>query len=82
MVGPMLLLEVFVIASLLHFSIQSDVDLKCSKIWGPGLKPHVITMPARYFFVKAVNCNSSIRYVKLYISICIFTFIKVFVVKR
>lgn len=26
-----------------------------TKIWGPGLKPDSINMPARYFFIHPVN---------------------------
>lgn len=36
-------------------------DSKLVKIWGPGLQPHVIVMPARYFFIQAGdNFNSSV----------------------
>lgn len=28
------------------------------RIWGPGLKPHKIIMPARYFFIQAFNENA------------------------
>lgn len=29
------------------------IDTKnSSKVWGPGLKPHLIVLPARYFYVK------------------------------
>ncbi|KAF7275167.1 hypothetical protein GWI33_012120 [Rhynchophorus ferrugineus] len=29
------------------------------KLWGPGLKPHQITMPARYFFIQAFDQNNN-----------------------
>ncbi|ODM88107.1 KDEL motif-containing protein 1 [Orchesella cincta] len=31
------------------------VEPKNSTIWGPGLAPHVIVLPARYFFVQLVG---------------------------
>lgn len=30
------------------------IDTKNSSVWGPGLRPHIIVLPARYFFVKLV----------------------------
>lgn len=44
---------------LCHISCAiQDVNLKLSRVYGPGLQPHIITMPARYFFIEAVNNNN------------------------
>jgi hypothetical protein len=39
------------------------VSAKLSKVWGPGLKPHIISMPARYFFIQAVNVGNRRYYI-------------------
>jgi len=31
------------------------VDPKNSTVWGPGLKPHILTLPARYFYVQLLG---------------------------
>lgn len=31
------------------------INTEKTKIWGPGLKPDSINMPARYFFIHPVN---------------------------
>jgi hypothetical protein len=33
------------------------IDVKKTLIWGPGLTPHEIVLPARYFFVHFVGPN-------------------------
>jgi hypothetical protein len=35
--------------------IDSEIDPAECLIWGPGLFPDKIVMPARYFFIQAVN---------------------------
>lgn len=32
-------------------------NLKLTKVWGPGLKPENIVLPARYFYIHAVDEN-------------------------
>lgn len=48
-------------SAFLYFQIFSRADrsVKCSltKVWGPGLDPENIVLPARYFFIEAVNEN-------------------------
>ncbi|XP_969039.1 protein O-glucosyltransferase 2 [Tribolium castaneum] len=41
-----------------HVRSELIVSAKLSKVWGPGLKPHIFTMPARYFFIQAVNSEN------------------------
>jgi hypothetical protein len=36
-------------------SIDSDIDPAECPIWGPGLFPDKIVMPARYFYIQAVD---------------------------
>lgn len=36
-------------------SIDSEIDPTECQIWGPGLFPDQIVMPARYFYIQAVN---------------------------
>lgn len=38
--------------------ISADLSPKLTKVWGPGLKPDDIVMPARYFFIQAVDKNN------------------------
>ncbi|XP_030561243.1 protein O-glucosyltransferase 2-like [Drosophila novamexicana] len=42
---------------ILRFSACEDqsVDVKKTLVWGPGLKPDDIVLPARYFFIHAVD---------------------------
>lgn len=35
-------------------SIRS-VDVEKTKIWGPGLEPHKIILPVRYFYIQAID---------------------------
>lgn len=37
----------------------SSVNPKLFKVWGPGLQPDVFVMPARYFFIQAVDNNKN-----------------------
>lgn len=32
-----------------------SVDVEKTKIWGPGLEPHKIVLPVRYFYVQAID---------------------------
>lgn len=36
---------------------ETALNLENSIVWGPGLNPEHIVMPARYFFIHAVNSN-------------------------
>ena len=38
-------------------TIHQLVDPAKTLVWGPGLKPDIITVPARYFFIQAVDHN-------------------------
>lgn len=50
---------IFLILAILYPNcFTEDVDVKLSKVWGPGLQPHLISMPARYFFVQAVDSKN------------------------
>lgn len=40
---------------------NTELNITLTKIWGPGLKPEIIVMPARYFFIALVN-NDNQRY--------------------
>lgn len=42
---------------LFQFAICKEqiVDVKKTLVWGPGLKPDSIVLPARYFFIHAVD---------------------------
>jgi hypothetical protein len=52
----LLLLLVFVLDSMLLVSSKgSVVDPAECKIWGPGLYPDQIVMPARYFYIQAAD---------------------------
>lgn len=35
-------------------SIRS-VDVEKTRIWGPGLEPHKIVLPVRYFYIQALD---------------------------
>ncbi|KAG5883161.1 hypothetical protein JTB14_033411 [Gonioctena quinquepunctata] len=42
--------------------LENDVNPKLSRLWGPGLAPDKIVMPARYFFAILVdNSNNSLE---------------------
>jgi len=52
----LVLLYSFVLESVrLVSSIDSEIDPAECQIWGPGLFPDKIVMPARYFYVQAVD---------------------------
>lgn len=36
-------------------SIDSEIDPAECQIWGPGLFPDQVVMPARYFYIQAVD---------------------------
>jgi hypothetical protein len=38
-------------------SLDSEIDPAECQIWGPGLFPDQIVMPARYFYIQAVDNN-------------------------
>lgn len=40
--------------SVVKTSIRS-VDVEKTKIWGPGLEPHKIVLPVRYFYIQAID---------------------------
>lgn len=48
--------HIFILFTILFISVVGEADFK---IWGPGLTPHTIVMPARYFFLQSFNesCN-------------------------
>ncbi|XP_017771348.1 PREDICTED: KDEL motif-containing protein 1-like [Nicrophorus vespilloides] len=54
-----------IIISILQSTYQSDVDLSDVKIWGPGLEPQNLVLPARYFFLQTnlskLNDNISFK---------------------
>jgi hypothetical protein len=51
-----LLLLFVVLGSMLLVSCEgSVVDPAESQIWGPGLYPDQIVMPARYFYIQALD---------------------------
>lgn len=35
--------------------LRDSFDLKKTKVWGPGLQPDKIVLPARYFFIEAAQ---------------------------
>lgn len=37
---------------------EIEVSPKLTKVWGPGLTPDKFVMPARYFFLEAVDSNN------------------------
>lgn len=39
-------------------SIKS-VDVRRTEVWGPGLKPDVIVLPVRYFFIRAFDAHGN-----------------------
>jgi hypothetical protein len=46
----------FVLEGVHLFSrIDSEIDPAECQIWGPGLFPDQIVMPARYFYIQAVD---------------------------
>uniref|UniRef100_A0A6P7F504 Protein O-glucosyltransferase 2-like n=1 Tax=Diabrotica virgifera virgifera TaxID=50390 RepID=A0A6P7F504_DIAVI len=51
---------VFVLLQLFSYMyiITSDINVELSRVWGPGLTPEKIVMPARYFFVELVDVNN------------------------
>lgn len=43
-----------------------DVDPEKTQLYGPGLKPHTVVLPARYFFIQAYDTSSNRLNVILY----------------
>lgn len=39
-----------------NVSIKS-VDLRKTKIWGPGIEPHHNILPVRYFFIQPIDAH-------------------------
>lgn len=39
-------------------SYGENIECSHTKIWGPGLEPENIIMPARYFFVQTFDINN------------------------
>lgn len=35
-------------------SIRS-LDVEKTRVWGPGLEPHKIVLPVRYFYIQAID---------------------------
>lgn len=46
----------------INITLASKFSAQLTKIWGPGLQPEVFVLPARYFFIQAVDTNNN-RYV-------------------
>lgn len=42
----------------LVLSQNTELNVTLTKVWGPGLKPDIIVMPARYFFILPVNSGN------------------------
>lgn len=40
-------------------SIRS-LDVEKTKIWGPGLEPHKIVLPVRYFYIQAIDAYGNL----------------------
>jgi hypothetical protein len=51
----LLLLGIVLDSMLLVSSKDSAVDPAECQVWGPGLYPDQIVMPARYFYIQAVD---------------------------
>lgn len=43
---------------LLNHSCSFDIDVSKTRVWGPGLHPETIVLPARYFFIQTVDRNN------------------------
>lgn len=54
-----LLLPILLSISDFAYSIDESrlVDAEKTLVWGPGLKPDEVVLPARYFFIHAVDKN-------------------------
>ncbi len=50
------------ITLLLHilslYPCEIEIDCNFTRIWGPGLDPENIIMPARYFFIETAGSNN------------------------
>lgn len=51
----LLSVSLFVFISHVH---GFDLDVSKTQVWGPGLHPETIVLPARYFFIQAVDRNN------------------------
>ncbi|XP_046990753.1 protein O-glucosyltransferase 2-like [Schistocerca americana] len=50
----------FVVVYLIFTCINcGEIDPASSVVWGPGLSPDLIVMPARYFFIHAMDSNKT-----------------------
>lgn len=52
----------FCFIKLFIFSLLGSGLISCYEdtnflVWGPGLQPHIVTTPARYFFIEALDKN-------------------------
>lgn len=41
--------------------VISNINSELTQIWGPGLEPEKIVMPARYFFIKLGKSENNNR---------------------
>lgn len=40
-------------------ALGNNLNPQLTKVWGPGLQPDIYILPARYFFIQAVNDNNA-----------------------
>lgn len=57
-----LIVFTFIFINLIHCDDNktkkfNSINLKNTKIWGPGITPDAITLPVRYFFIQAIDIN-------------------------
>ncbi|KAE8746961.1 hypothetical protein FOCC_FOCC006381 [Frankliniella occidentalis] len=55
---PLFTCSISLLTLLLGYVSSTDVDPSLSRAWGPGLHPESIVLPARYFFIQAVDKNN------------------------
>lgn len=55
-------LYIFLSSFFIYTQAEFKLDPGNTKVWGPGLIPHKIIMPARYFFIHAVDDQGN-RYI-------------------
>ncbi|CAH0558215.1 unnamed protein product [Brassicogethes aeneus] len=48
----------FLLCLISKLVISEEVSPEFTKVWGPGLLPDLIVMPARYFFIQAVDIKN------------------------
>lgn len=48
----------------INFAFASDFSPELTRIWGPGLQPDVFVLPARYFFIQAVDNNNNRYFIR------------------